>query len=383
MDLHWEKLITRICFCGFVPPSLPSLVETMPVFIGKHPLPNSVCPSEQCSVATFNLSLMNNRFPPQAAALSVCNVSSPKREERVKERFLALLSSLLSEISPRFTPLPLLALHHTFLKVDLGHGAKPAGYYVQRSYGLFPAPWPQDSDDLTRICHLFELLGLFVAKCIQDGRRVDLPLSRPFFKLMCSSAKSQSADHVTLSESKEQLSSTHEEAEPESPLPDSNEEENENSISDSTQSNQQQTSRSGSSIGSGIDTASADRVRSGMEAGLKEAELLVNTSQAEISKDGSSKDVVTLEELSVRPLTSVSGGNEGAWFDGILDNEDFAEVNPFRAKFLDQLDKLVQQRDAILSDSTLEAGEREKRLAAVTLPGEQENLPGMKLQDLW
>lgn len=267
-------------------------------------------------------------------------------------------------------------------QVDLGHGAKPPGYYVQRSYGLFPAPWPQEATELTQICHLFELLGLFVAKCIQDGRRVDLPLSRPFFKLMCTTAKSSTPDHVTQAESEDNLSPAHEEAESQPKLSSTNDnkEENEQSETSSTLSNQQQTSRSSSSISTGNGTASGDRTRSGMEAGLKEAELLATAAQAEISKDGSSKDVLTLEELSVSPKQSSS---TEPWFSGILDNEDFAEVNPFRAKFLNQLDLLVQQRDEIMGDSSLEGGEKERRLAAVTLPGEQENIPGMKLEELW
>ena len=254
---------------------------------------------------------------------------------------------------------------------------------MQRSYGLFPAPWPQDADELTRISHLFELLGLFVAKCIQDGRRVDLPLSRPFFKLICSTPKSPTADHVTQLESDDPASPTHEEAESEPQLPDSknNEEENENLVSGPSQSNQQQTSRSSSGVGSGNGTASADRVRSGVGAGLKEAELLVTAAQAEISKDGSSKDIVTLEEIPVSPQGSTN--NMGVWFSGILDDEDFAEVNPFRAKFLHQVDELVQQREAIMCDTALDGGERERRLSVITLPSDQENIPGMKLEDLW
>ncbi|KAF7704192.1 hypothetical protein HF521_021264 [Silurus meridionalis] len=70
-------------------------------------------------------------------------------------------------------------------QVDLGSGLKPPGYYVQRSCGLFPAPFPQDSDELERIAKLFLFLGIFLAKCIQDNRLVDLPVSQPFFKLLC------------------------------------------------------------------------------------------------------------------------------------------------------------------------------------------------------
>lgn len=69
--------------------------------------------------------------------------------------------------------------------MDLGGGLKPPGFYVQRSCGLFPAPFPQDSEELERITQLFHFLGIFLAKCIQDNRLVDLPVSQPFFKLLC------------------------------------------------------------------------------------------------------------------------------------------------------------------------------------------------------
>uniref|UniRef100_A0A8C5CSD8 E3 ubiquitin-protein ligase n=1 Tax=Gadus morhua TaxID=8049 RepID=A0A8C5CSD8_GADMO len=70
-------------------------------------------------------------------------------------------------------------------QVDLGGGRKPPGYYVQRSCGLFPAPFPQDSEEVEPISKLFHFLGVFLAKCIQDNRLVDLPVSQPFFRLLC------------------------------------------------------------------------------------------------------------------------------------------------------------------------------------------------------
>lgn len=202
---------------------------------------------------------------------------------------------------------------------------------------------------------------------------------------MCSTPKSSIPDHVgvvTQLETEDHSNSTHEEMESQSHLGSNNrEQENENSEPGLSQSNQRRSSPGiGSSIGSGSGTASADRARSSVEVGLKEAELLVTSAQAEISKDGSCKDVLTLEELSIGPRSSSSAV---PWFRGILVDDDFAEVNPYRAKFLHQLEELVKLREAITADSSLEPGEREKRLAAVTLPGEQENLPGMKLEDLW
>lgn len=69
--------------------------------------------------------------------------------------------------------------------MDIGEGVKPRGFYIQRSGGLFPAPWPQDCADIEKIEKLFHFLGILLAKCIQDKRLIDLPLSQPFLKLMC------------------------------------------------------------------------------------------------------------------------------------------------------------------------------------------------------
>ncbi|XP_024878263.1 E3 ubiquitin-protein ligase HECTD1 isoform X3 [Temnothorax curvispinosus] len=66
-----------------------------------------------------------------------------------------------------------------------GEKIRPAGYYVTRTSGLFPAPLPQDSAGCDRAVRYFWFLGVFLAKVLQDNRLVDLPLSRPFLKLMC------------------------------------------------------------------------------------------------------------------------------------------------------------------------------------------------------
>ncbi|XP_050406417.1 E3 ubiquitin-protein ligase HECTD1 isoform X3 [Patella vulgata] len=70
-------------------------------------------------------------------------------------------------------------------EIDIGHGVKPQGYYVQRIGGLFPAPLQQESPDMERVERHFHFLGTLLAKCLQDNRLIDLPLSRPFLKLLC------------------------------------------------------------------------------------------------------------------------------------------------------------------------------------------------------
>ncbi|KIH67050.1 HECT-domain protein [Ancylostoma duodenale] len=59
-------------------------------------------------------------------------------------------------------------------------------FYVRRAGGLFPAPLPPHTDEVRRASEMFRVLGIFLAKVLQDGRLVDLPLARPFLKLIVS-----------------------------------------------------------------------------------------------------------------------------------------------------------------------------------------------------
>ncbi|CAI4227539.1 unnamed protein product [Auanema sp. JU1783] len=71
-------------------------------------------------------------------------------------------------------------------ELDLGEGKKPPGFYVRRAGGLFPAPLPPHTEEVHRASEMFKSLGIFFAKVLQDGRLVDLPLSRPFLKMVVS-----------------------------------------------------------------------------------------------------------------------------------------------------------------------------------------------------
>lgn len=91
-------------------------------------------------------------------------------------------------------------------ELDLGEGVKPPGYvssqsialinynscsyYVRRQGGLFPSPAPPGSAESARMSEAFRVLGIFLAKVLQDGRLVDLPLSLAFLQLI-------TADSVT------------------------------------------------------------------------------------------------------------------------------------------------------------------------------------------
>ncbi|KAI6211923.1 HECT-type E3 ubiquitin transferase [Aphelenchoides besseyi] len=79
--------------------------------------------------------------------------------------------------------------------LDLGEGTKPPGYYVRRAGGLFPAPAPQGSTEAKRIADMFHILGIFLAKVLQDGRLVDLPLSLAFLRLLTSDSVAGSSEY--------------------------------------------------------------------------------------------------------------------------------------------------------------------------------------------
>lgn len=61
--------------------------------------------------------------------------------------------------------------------------------FVQASQGLFPRPWPPNADSsqgsqFSKAINYFRLLGQVMAKALQDGRLLDLPISTAFYKLV-------------------------------------------------------------------------------------------------------------------------------------------------------------------------------------------------------
>lgn len=61
--------------------------------------------------------------------------------------------------------------------------------YVRPLSGLFPAPMAQTSTACDRACRLFEFIGIFLAKALQDNRLVDLPLSTSLLRLLTCGAR--------------------------------------------------------------------------------------------------------------------------------------------------------------------------------------------------
>ncbi|KAF3796452.1 E3 ubiquitin-protein ligase [Nymphaea thermarum] len=82
-------------------------------------------------------------------------------------------------------------------KVDEAYDAKKLGRdtaagdaeLVHAPLGLFPRPWPPSSDasegsQYSKVIEHFRLIGRVMAKALQDGRLLDLPLSTAFYKLV-------------------------------------------------------------------------------------------------------------------------------------------------------------------------------------------------------
>ncbi|XP_015248026.1 PREDICTED: E3 ubiquitin-protein ligase HECTD1 [Cyprinodon variegatus] len=210
-------------------------------------------------------------------------------------------------------------------QVDLGGGLKPPGFYVQRSCGLFPAPFPQDSEELERITKLFHFLGIFLAKCIQDNRLVDLPVSQPFFKLLCMGDikanmskllyQSRSSPPGHVSERAHLLSEVQSEA--------------------STEESQETYS-----VG---------------------------------SFDEDSKSEFIMDPPKPKPP---------AWYHGILTWDDFQLVNPHRATFLKEVKDLAVRRRQILSSKSLSEDEKNTRLQDLMLRNPMGSGPPLSIEDL-
>ncbi|KAJ7978615.1 E3 ubiquitin-protein ligase UPL3-like [Quillaja saponaria] len=77
-------------------------------------------------------------------------------------------------------------------KMNEGSGIGSAagdGELVHASLGLFPQPWSPNADEsdgsqFSKVIEYFRLVGRVMAKALQDGRLLDLPLSTSFYKLV-------------------------------------------------------------------------------------------------------------------------------------------------------------------------------------------------------
>ncbi|CAM1299094.1 HECTD1 (predicted) [Pycnogonum litorale] len=188
---------------------------------------------------------------------------------------------------------------HLEREVDIGEGVKPLGYYVQRSSGLFPAPLPQQDCQVTnRIVKIFKFLGIFLAKVLQDNRLVDLPLSTSFLKVMCHGEIKQNV------KSRLALSSSH---------------------------------MSMSSVSGSL----------GEHNNILD-DILMTSSYTDSETD---KDALDSPK-------HVNSTDEMPWYSGILNIEDWVEVNPHHGKLLVGLKDVIKLKQKILSDTSLNEDDR-------------------------
>lgn len=214
---------------------------------------------------------------------------------------------------------------------------------MQRAGGLFPAPLPQDAPDMERVAKLFYILGIFLAKSLQDSRLVDIPLSLSFLKLLCWRALQVTANSsVTHSRSStltviddascsledfvESSDTTNELDQPQLSL-----EDNENAINK-------------------LDQESS-----------KERELIEE--EEELSKEENSELSKTKESIEELPSTPLPP----CWFAGILDDTDMDVVDPHRSAFLKQLQDLVARKTDIVNDDSLSSDEKKARISQLKL----------------
>lgn len=188
---------------------------------------------------------------------------------------------------------------------------------MQRSCGLFPAPLPQNSSDMPRVEKLFQFMGMFFAKCIQDNRIVDLPLSRPLLKMLC---MGDVADHI--SHNYRDLLIWHD-------------------------------SESGS-----VKSPADDDLTPTMET--------------------SNKDPV-LDLPKIKPSLSMPTLIGGPWYAGLLTQDDFELVDPHRARFLDKLRSLSARKQDILTNLSFDEKQKMERLEKLTLDNPPVKLEDLRL----
>lgn len=156
-------------------------------------------------------------------------------------------------------------------------GSKPIGYYVQRASGLFPAPLAQESEICDRVSKYFWFLGVFLAKVLQDGRLVDLPLSNSFLQLLC--------HNKILSDTKKLTALTKK-----------------------------------------------------FNEDLMVSSVISEESEIDVSD----------------PLSKFQSFGQNAWYENILSQSNLEEIDPIRAKFLQDLQELVRKKQAIEQDDTID-----------------------------
>lgn len=170
---------------------------------------------------------------------------------------------------------------------------------------------------MPRVEKLFQFMGMFFAKCIQDNRIVDLPLSRPLLKMLC---MGDVADHI--SHNYRDLLIWHD-------------------------------SESGS-----VKSPADDDLTPTMET--------------------SNKDPV-LDLPKIKPSLSMPTLIGGPWYAGLLTQDDFELVDPHRARFLDKLRSLSARKQDILTNLSFDEKQKMERLEKLTLDNPPVKLEDLRL----
>ena len=199
---------------------------------------------------------------------------------------------------------------------------------------------------------MFELLGIFLAKCFQDGRRVDIPLSDSFLKLLCSAQDGLPSSYIRSVSVESNIGSednNNEEEKPISPAKATEEVSTDDNSLDNTQLNRR-----------------TDEVEG---ATGKERLIMVDIEkEEEVSrKDGSKEDVLKSEHTQLsheEPLRSTL-----PWFTGILTINDLRSVDPYRGKFLVKLEDFITLKSSILNDSSLSQREKNQKVKEMVFDG--------------
>jgi len=248
-------------------------------------------------------------------------------------------------------------------QVDIGDGVKPVGYYVQRHSGLFPAPYPLNHVKLERICQLFHLLGIFLAKCLQDGRLVDIPLSKPFFKLMCTPPKLETiGDELHLEQSHEEGPTNEDDVKVDS------------NIDNQSHSNQELSDKE-VAFQEMLLESSSDKIMSAAMA-MDQDDVCASTA-GDPEKGAAEMETCDPTNRDTKGYTSY----ELPWYAGILDSQDFETVYPHHAKLHHHLTQLVHEHKKIRENTSLTELEKLKAEKELHLHMEGTDTP-VKLEDL-
>lgn len=188
---------------------------------------------------------------------------------------------------------------------------------------------------------LFHVLGIFIAKSLQDNRLVDIPLSLSFLKLLCSGGTVKKPATPPPQGDQETIDSIHEYA--------CSSLKRVSECSDTT--NERDFDPEVHSVEENENTINKLDSKYSKESELIEEEL-VKEEDSELDKEKDDDSV-----LDSRVHESL------CWFAGLLDDTDFSFVDPHRAKFLKQLKELVQRKKDILCDNSLSSTEKESKVA--------------------